>query len=30
MENQDNFSQSVHGAITLPTPEGKGWWATIR
>ena len=30
MENQKHFSQSVHGAITLPTPEGKGWWATIR
>jgi diadenylate cyclase len=30
MENQQSFSQSVHGAITLPAPEGKNWWETIR
>jgi diadenylate cyclase len=30
MENQESFSQSVHGAITFPTPEAKNWWATIR
>jgi diadenylate cyclase len=30
MENQERLSQSVLGAITLPTPEGKGWWETIR
>jgi len=30
MENQERFSQIVQGAITLPTPVGKNWWATIR
>ncbi|UCG20820.1 MAG: diadenylate cyclase CdaA [Deltaproteobacteria bacterium] len=30
MENQERFSQVVHEAITLPTPEAKGWWETIR
>ena len=30
MENQESLSQTVHGAVTLPTPERKGWWETIR
>jgi uncharacterized protein (TIGR00159 family) len=30
MENQERFSQVVHEAITLPTPEAKGWCETIR
>ena len=30
MENQQSFSQAVHGAITLPATEGKNWGETIR
>jgi hypothetical protein len=30
LENQERFSQVVHEAITLPAPEAKGWWETIR
>ena len=29
MENQESFSQSVHGAIVFPTPRGKCRWVTI-
>jgi diadenylate cyclase len=30
MENEEKFSQSVYGAITFPTSEGKSRWQTIR
>jgi diadenylate cyclase len=30
MENEEKFSQSVHGAITFPPSEGKSRWQTIR
>lgn len=30
MNDQERFSESVHGAITLPTPQGKNWWKTAR
>jgi uncharacterized protein (TIGR00159 family) len=30
IENEEKFSQSVHGAITFPTSEGKSRWQIIR